>query len=236
MTYIPTKWENEPSTKTPLNAENLNKLEQGVKKIHDMADSGKFKGEKGEKGDAGKDGKDGVATITPESAGYGLSAKDGKLELGEDKSGIQLVEPPANDGALVFGRLEGNSLYGIIKSPGYISLAEGDASVGVIGETEPDYIGTDGAKPLMDGKCRAHIMGYRATIISENEIVLASGVTGGAINKGISIPRDNKPRAHLRLTDYNTDASESGYLIVNKDYMQSEIGKLVARIEALEAK
>lgn len=63
MAYIPTKWENEPSTKTPLNAENLNKLEQGVKALHDALDSGELKGDKGDKGDtgpAGKDGKDGA--------------------------------------------------------------------------------------------------------------------------------------------------------------------------------
>lgn len=63
MTYVPTKWENSPSTNTPLNADNLNKLEQGVKALHDALDSGELKGEKGEKGDpgpAGKDGKDGA--------------------------------------------------------------------------------------------------------------------------------------------------------------------------------
>lgn len=63
MAYIPTEWENEPSTKTPLNAENLNKLEQGVKALHDALDSGELKGDKGDKGDtgpAGKDGKDGA--------------------------------------------------------------------------------------------------------------------------------------------------------------------------------
>lgn len=53
MAYIPTKWENEPSTKTPLNAENLNKLEQGVKALHDAMDSGELKGDKGDKGDPG---------------------------------------------------------------------------------------------------------------------------------------------------------------------------------------
>ncbi|MEY0282150.1 hypothetical protein AB7W07_19675 [Providencia rettgeri] len=65
MTYVPTKWENSPSTNTPLNADNLNKLEQGVKALHDALDSGELKGEKGEQGNigpegpAGKDGKDG---------------------------------------------------------------------------------------------------------------------------------------------------------------------------------
>lgn len=69
MAYIPTNWENSPSTNTPLNAENLNKLEQGVKVLHDALDSGELKGEKGDigpqgpqglQGPAGKDGKDGV--------------------------------------------------------------------------------------------------------------------------------------------------------------------------------
>lgn len=44
------------------------------------------------------DGKDGVAVIDAASAGYGLSVKDGKIELGRDEQGIQLVEPPANHG------------------------------------------------------------------------------------------------------------------------------------------
>lgn len=63
MVYIPTKWENSPSTNSPLNADNLNKLEQGVKALHDALDSGELKGPKGDKGDpgvAGKDGKDGA--------------------------------------------------------------------------------------------------------------------------------------------------------------------------------
>lgn len=63
MAYIPTNWENSPSTSTPLNADNLNKLEQGVKALHDALDSGELKGDKGDKGDtglAGKDGKDGA--------------------------------------------------------------------------------------------------------------------------------------------------------------------------------
>lgn len=63
MAYIPTNWENSPSTSTPLNADNLNKLEQGVKALHDALDSGELKGEKGDigpQGPAGKDGKDGA--------------------------------------------------------------------------------------------------------------------------------------------------------------------------------
>lgn len=53
MAYIPTKWENFPSTDTPLNAANLNKLEQGVKALHDALDSGELKGDKGDEGDPG---------------------------------------------------------------------------------------------------------------------------------------------------------------------------------------
>lgn len=252
MAYIPTKWENSPSTNTPLNAENLNKLEGGVRQIHDMAESGQFdgapgakgdkgdtgakgaKGDKGDKGDPGTPGKDGSAAIDATSSGYGLSVKDGKIELGRDDQGVQLVEPPANDGALVFGRIEGSGLYGIIKAAGYISLAEGGASVGIIGETDPAVMDATGAKPLMDGKCRAHMMGYRVTILAENELVLAGGATGSRIVPGLSIPMDNKPRAFI--DDYVSDASNAEYFIVNKKYLQSEIAKLVTRIEALEAK
>ena len=56
MAYTPTNWENSPSTSTPLNADNLNKLEQAVKALHDALDSGELKGDKGDKGDPGKDG------------------------------------------------------------------------------------------------------------------------------------------------------------------------------------
>lgn len=60
MAYIPTNWENSPSTSTPLNADNLNKLEQGVKALHDALDSGELKGEKGDIGPQGLTGKDGA--------------------------------------------------------------------------------------------------------------------------------------------------------------------------------
>lgn len=59
MAYIPTNWENSPSTNTPLNADNLNKLEQGVKALHDALDSGELKGEKGDKGANGVKGEKG---------------------------------------------------------------------------------------------------------------------------------------------------------------------------------
>ena len=54
MAYVPTKWENAPSTSTPLNADNLNKLEQGVKALHDALDSGELKGEKVKKAQRAK--------------------------------------------------------------------------------------------------------------------------------------------------------------------------------------
>ena len=61
MAYIPTNWENSPSTNTPLNADNLNKLEQGVKALHDTLDSGELKGEKGDIGPQGPEGPEGPA-------------------------------------------------------------------------------------------------------------------------------------------------------------------------------
>lgn len=66
MAYTPTQWEDLPSTNTPLNSYNLNKLEKGVKALHDALDSGELKGENGDigpqglQGPAGKDGKDGA--------------------------------------------------------------------------------------------------------------------------------------------------------------------------------
>lgn len=59
MPYTPTNWENSPSTKTPIDAENLNKIENGIKEIHDMAASGQFKGEKGDTGPKGDKGEQG---------------------------------------------------------------------------------------------------------------------------------------------------------------------------------
>lgn len=65
MAYTPTQWEDLPSTNTPLNSDNLNKLEKGVKALHDALDSGELKGEKGDigpqgpQGPAGKDGAQG---------------------------------------------------------------------------------------------------------------------------------------------------------------------------------
>lgn len=65
MAYTPTQWEDLPSTNTPLNADNMNKLEKGVKALHDALDNGELKGEKGDigpqgpQGPAGKDGAQG---------------------------------------------------------------------------------------------------------------------------------------------------------------------------------
>ncbi|WP_334472625.1 hypothetical protein [Arsenophonus sp. PmNCSU2021_1] len=62
MSYTKTNWENSPSTKTPLNAENLNNIETGVSALHEALDAGTLKGEKGdqgEKGDAGEQGQKG---------------------------------------------------------------------------------------------------------------------------------------------------------------------------------
>lgn len=39
MAYTPTNWENDPSTRTPINAQNLNKIEQGLKTAHTIAES-----------------------------------------------------------------------------------------------------------------------------------------------------------------------------------------------------
>lgn len=80
MAYTPTVWENEPSTKTPLNAENLNKLEQGVKSLHDALDSGELKGDKGDKGDTGPTGKDGKDGAKGEKGDPGVFDVDSLTE------------------------------------------------------------------------------------------------------------------------------------------------------------
>lgn len=222
MAYIPTEWENEPSTKTPLNAENLNKLEQGVKQIHDMADNGEF------------DGKDGVTTINKDSAGYGLSVNKDKLELGRLDSGLRVVDLPNDAEGLVIGSVDGIDLQGIVKSKGYLLLKEGKANVGIMSPNSQGYTEMKGVEPMVDGACRAQMMGVRASVIAEELIMMATG--SGQLSPAITIPLDNKPRAHMKITDYSSDASESEFFIVNKQYLESEIGKLVSRIEALEAK
>lgn len=82
MSYTKTNWENSPSTKTPLNAENLNNIETGVSALHEALDAGTLKGDKGEKGDAGEQGQKGDKG-TKGDAGVGIkkitSAKDGNV-------------------------------------------------------------------------------------------------------------------------------------------------------------
>lgn len=79
MSYTKTNWENSPSTKTPLNAENLNNIETGVSALHAALDAGTLKGEKGDKGDAGEQGQKG----TKGDAGVGIktitSSKKGNV-------------------------------------------------------------------------------------------------------------------------------------------------------------
>jgi hypothetical protein len=42
MPYTPTNWQNQPSTATPLSADNLNKIETGVKSVTDVVDTGRL--------------------------------------------------------------------------------------------------------------------------------------------------------------------------------------------------
>ncbi|WP_406934984.1 hypothetical protein [Arsenophonus nasoniae] len=79
MSYTKTNWENSPSTKTPLNAENLNNIEAGVSALHEALDSGTLKGEKGDQGEKGDKGEKG----TKGDAGVGIkkitAAKQGNV-------------------------------------------------------------------------------------------------------------------------------------------------------------
>ncbi|HGJ5899263.1 hypothetical protein [Arsenophonus apicola] len=63
MSYTKTNWENSPSTKTPLNAENLNNIETGVSALHEALDAGTLKGEKGDQGEKGDKGTKGDAGV-----------------------------------------------------------------------------------------------------------------------------------------------------------------------------
>ncbi|WGM03522.1 collagen-like triple helix repeat-containing protein [Arsenophonus nasoniae] len=88
MSYTKTNWENSPSTKTPLNAENLNNIEAGVSALHEALDAGTLKGEKGDqgekgdKGDAGEQGQKGEKG-TKGDAGVGIkkitASKEGNV-------------------------------------------------------------------------------------------------------------------------------------------------------------
>lgn len=108
MAYTPTKWENSPSTNTPLNADNLNKLESGVKEIHDMAASGQFNGSDGATGPKGAsleyaasraeyDAAAGITTVVIDTKVEGKPAtvtefqvKDGASAISENSTGFGL--------------------------------------------------------------------------------------------------------------------------------------------------
>ncbi|HGJ5862967.1 hypothetical protein [Arsenophonus nasoniae] len=79
MSYTKTNWENSPSTKTPLNAENLNNIETGVSALHEALDAGTLKGEKGDQGEKGDKGDKG----TKGDAGVGIkkitASKEGNV-------------------------------------------------------------------------------------------------------------------------------------------------------------
>ncbi|QBY45836.1 hypothetical protein QE193_24575 (plasmid) [Arsenophonus nasoniae] len=79
MSYTKTNWENSPSTKTPLNAENLNNIEAGVSALHEALDAGTLKGEKGDQGEKGDKGEKG----TKGDAGVGIkkitASKEGNV-------------------------------------------------------------------------------------------------------------------------------------------------------------
>lgn len=229
MAYAPTKWEDSPSEKTPLNASNLNNLEKGVSDLHTALESGELKGDKGDKGDPGKDG---VAVITPESLGYGLSENAGKIELGRvDANNIRIIDTPTEEGGFLIGRMEGLNVHGIAKSKGYMALKEGTATVGLI-SGEEQAIKFDGQATLVGGKCKAQVYSYHTSIAGQEDVFI--GVGDGIIKPAITVQRDGAPRAHI--DNYESNAVQSEYFIVNKKYLQSELAKLIARIEALEAK
>lgn len=236
MAYTPTKWENSPSTNTPLNADNLNKLESGVKEIHDMAASGQFdgkpgaKGAKGDKGDTGPAGKDGSAIIDATSAGYGLSVNGGKIELGQEESGARVVSLPGGDTPLVIGSVDGNELNGIVKAKGYLLLKEGEANVGIFSPNQAGVVTRAGETPMIDGACRAQIRGIRSSVSAREEVMIAIG--DGSLTPSILVSSDGSTRCYNK----SYALSDSDYLVVNKKHLDSEISKLIARIEALEAK
>jgi hypothetical protein len=79
MSYTKTNWENSPSTKTPLNADNLNNIETGVSALHEALDAGTLKGEKGDKGDAGEQGQKGTKGDTGVGIKTITSSKEGNV-------------------------------------------------------------------------------------------------------------------------------------------------------------
>lgn len=244
MAYNKTKWEDLPSEKTPLNAANLNKLENGIKQIHDMAASGEFNGKdgvdgkngvngkdgkNGKDGINGIDGKDGTAVFDENSVEYGLSVKDGKLNLGryDDERKIVIVDTPAKGyDAFMIGRIdETGGMMGFVKTKGYMRMVEGDAYVTIMADNTDGLVG---ASPMMDGKNRVGINGYRITVTGDNEIILAVSDTG-SFSAGIRIDKDNNAHAHNKVWDQDT-------LIVNNKKLMDEIKKLEDRIALLESK
>ncbi|WGM03460.1 hypothetical protein [Arsenophonus nasoniae] len=79
MSYTKTNWENSPSTKTPLNAENLNNIEAGVSALHEALDAGTLKGEKGDQGEKGDKGDKGTKGDTGVGIKKITSAKQGNV-------------------------------------------------------------------------------------------------------------------------------------------------------------
>lgn len=79
MSYTKTNWENSPSTKTPLNAENLNNIETGVSALHEALDAGTLKGEKGDQGEKGDKGDKGTKGDTGVGIKKITSAKQGNV-------------------------------------------------------------------------------------------------------------------------------------------------------------
>lgn len=166
-------------------------------------------------------------TVTP---GYGLSEKDGKIMLGREQDNVTQVVDVDNGKALVFGRADGSELHGIIKTKGYILLKEGNAKVGILPPSETEN--HEGLLPVASGECRALIDGVSVVVTSSQQIYM--GVGNGVIQPAFTILSDNKPRVYT--DDYSSEDPGAGYMIVNKKHLQSELNKLITRIEALEAK
>ncbi|HGJ5875013.1 MAG TPA: hypothetical protein ACHBY4_15005 [Arsenophonus apicola] len=79
MSYTKTNWENSPSTKTPLNAENLNNIEAGVSALHEALDAGTLKGEKGDQGEKGDKGEKGTKGDTGVGIKKITASKEGNV-------------------------------------------------------------------------------------------------------------------------------------------------------------
>ncbi|HGJ5885673.1 hypothetical protein [Arsenophonus nasoniae] len=79
MSYTKTNWENSPSTKTPLNAENMNNIEAGVSALHEALDAGTLKGEKGDQGEKGDKGEKGTKGDTGVGIKKITASKEGNV-------------------------------------------------------------------------------------------------------------------------------------------------------------